>query len=213
MLERELQGAHRQLQWANLTIEKREAQIRLLEERLRQQRIFKCWTASETLNNLQLELLDEEPSATGEEVAAEAQREPITPTGARAQAASGPRTFAGESAAPGEGNPLPGSDLPHCGKETALIGYDQSEQLDVEPARYFVQVILREKRACQHCEQSTVTMAPLEERIVEKGLASDHVVIDMVVSKYCDHLPLYRQAAIWSAKRDWKLGERRWTAG
>jgi hypothetical protein len=75
-----------------------------------------------------------------------------------------------------------------------------------KPARYFVQVILREKRACQNCEQSTVTMAPLEERIVEKGLASDNVVIDVVVSKYCDHLPLYRQAAILEREAGLEIG-------
>jgi len=39
-----------------------------------------------------------------------------------------------------------------------------------------------------------LTAAPLAERIVEKGLASDAVVINTVVSKYCDHMPLYRQA-------------------
>ncbi|HUE01916.1 MAG TPA: IS66 family transposase [Bryobacteraceae bacterium] len=42
----------------------------------------------------------------------------------------------------------------------------------------------------------TVTSAPLPERIVEKGLASDRVVIQTVVSKYADHLPLYRQAVM-----------------
>jgi transposase len=40
-----------------------------------------------------------------------------------------------------------------------VIGYDESEQLDVEPARYFVRVTKREKRACRHC--SSVTAAPL----------------------------------------------------
>ena len=45
-----------------------------------------------------------------------------------------------------------------CGQETSIIGYDESEQLDVERARYFVQVIKREKRACRGCEHSTVTM-------------------------------------------------------
>ena len=93
-----------------------------------------------------------------------------------------------------------------CGKETSIIGYDESEQLDVEPARYFVQVIKREKRACRGCEQSTVTMAPLPPRIVEKGLASDNVVIDTVVSKYCDHLPLYRQAVILEREAGLEIG-------
>jgi len=63
--------------------------------------------------------------------------------------------------------------------------------LDHEPARWFVRVTKREKRACGKC--STVAMGELEPRIVEKGLASDQVVIDTVVAKYCDHLPLYRQ--------------------
>jgi transposase len=59
-----------------------------------------------------------------------------------------------------------------------VIGYEQSEQLDVEPAQYFVRILKREKRACKACEGRGVTCAPLPERIIEKGLASDRVVID-----------------------------------
>ena len=40
-----------------------------------------------------------------------------------------------------------------CGQAKAVIGYDVSEQLDVEPAQYFVLVTKREKRACKHCEE------------------------------------------------------------
>ena len=76
-----------------------------------------------------------------------------------------------------------------------MIGYEQSEQLDVEPARYFVVVTKREKRACKGCAEG-VSAAPLPERIIDKGLVSDRVVIDTMVSKYSDHLPLYRQSAI-----------------
>jgi len=201
ILELELQTANRELAWANLTIEKRDAQIRLLEERLRQRRIQVLGPHSETLSDLQLELLAEvEPSATGEEVEAEAQREPL------------PQKL------PRERQPHPGrrrlpENLPRevqvircadancatCGGETAVIGYDESERLDHEPARWFVRVVKREKRACAVCSKqgcSTVTMPDLAPRIVEKGLASDRVVIDTVVAKYCDHLPLYRQQAI-----------------
>ena len=71
-----------------------------------------------------------------------------------------------------------------------------SEQLDVEPARYFVRVTKREKRTCRRCVASTVTAAVLPDRIVEKGLASDRVVIQTIVAKYCDYLPLYRQATM-----------------
>src|SRR6202030_4786545 len=71
-----------------------------------------------------------------------------------------------------------------------------SEQLDVKPAEYFVVVTMREKRACKSCEEQGVECAPVPVRIIEKGLASDRVVIDTVVSKYADHVPLYRQSAI-----------------
>jgi transposase len=83
-----------------------------------------------------------------------------------------------------------------CGQQTTVIGYESSEQLDVEPAKYFVRVTKREKRACKACEEQGVQAAPLPARIIDKGLASDRVVIDTVVSKYADHLPLYRQSAI-----------------
>ena len=69
-------------------------------------------------------------------------------------------------------------------------------QLDVEPAQYFVVVTKREKRACHGCEAGGVVSAPIPPRIIEKGLASDRIVIDTVVNKYCDHLPLYRQSAM-----------------
>jgi transposase len=81
-------------------------------------------------------------------------------------------------------------------EETVVIGHEESSQLDVEPAKYFVLVSKREKRACKSCEERGVVSAPLPPRIIEKCLASDQIVIDTVVSKYCDHTPLYRQSAI-----------------
>jgi transposase len=77
---------------------------------------------------------------------------------------------------------------------TRVIGYDTSEVLDREPAKWFVRVTKREKRSCGKC--STIQMPPLVSRIVEKGLASDRVIIETVVAKYADHLPLYRQEAM-----------------
>jgi len=185
----------RQLHWAQL-------KIQALEEELRQRRIQQLGPHSETLSHLQLRLLaDEEPGTTCDEVAAEARREPLTRE---------------RKPHPGR-KPLP-EDLPRvthligcesttcttCGEPTALIGYDESEQLDVEPARYFVRVTKREKRACRHC--STVTAAPLAQRIVEKGLASDALVIHTVVAKYCDHLPLYRQAVMMEREAGVEVG-------
>ena len=70
-----------------------------------------------------------------------------------------------------------------CGKETVVIGYEESSQLDVEPAKYFVLVTKREKRACRSCEEPGVVSAPLPRRIIERCLASDRIVINTVVSK------------------------------
>jgi transposase len=68
--------------------------------------------------------------------------------------------------------------------------------LDVRPAEYFVTVIKREKRACAECPEQGVNTAPAPERIVAKSLLSDQVIIDLVVNKYCESLPLYRQQAV-----------------
>ncbi len=177
----------RELAWARLKIQS-------LTEQLRKERIEKYGPKSETLSDLQLKLLDEEPGVTREEVEAESRREPIPERSPRERKPH-----------PGR-NPLPDT-LPrieeviacpahctHCGGETKRIGYDESEVLDREPVKWFVRVTRREKRACETC--SSVAMPTLAPRIVEKGLASDRVVIDTVVAKYADHLPLYRQEAM-----------------
>jgi transposase len=57
-------------------------------------------------------------------------------------------------------------------------------------------VTKREKRACKACEEQGVQCAPLPARIIDKGLASDRVIIDTVVSKYADHVPLYAAPGI-----------------
>src|ERR1700730_17670376 len=162
----------RALQWAQLTIQKKDAEIQLLQEQLRKRRIGFLGPASETLSDLQLELLSEqEPSTTCEEVEAESQREPILTAPPR------------ERKPPPSRQPLPESlprveeviacegNCTHCGGETRVIGYDWSEVLDREPAKWFVRVTKREKRYCRKC--SAIQMPPLGSRIVEKGLASD----------------------------------------
>jgi transposase len=69
----------------------------------------------------------------------------------------------------------------------------QGLELDLQPAEYFVKVIKREKRACGECEEMGVSTAPAPAKIIEKGKASDRLVVDILVKKYSDHQPLYRQ--------------------
>ena len=66
----------------------------------------------------------------------------------------------------------------------------------MEPAKYFLLLTKREKRACRFCKEGGVASATLPARIIDKSLASDRVIIDTVVAKYSDHLPLYRQSAM-----------------
>jgi transposase len=188
----------RQLHWAYL-------KIQVLEERLRLHRIQKYGPGSEKLSDTQLDLLELEPGVSNLEVQAESAREPVPP-----RPATAPRNQ--RQRRPHPGRQELSAELPRvervigctaeqcpcakCGLPTSVIGYETSEQLDVEPAKYFVLVSKREKRACQHCEEGGVATAPVPARIIEKGLVSDRVVIDTVVAKYSDHLPLYRQSVI-----------------
>jgi transposase len=191
----------RELAWAHL-------KIQALTEELRQQRIQRLGPRSETLSDLQLELLaDEEPGTTRDEVEAEAGRERIVNMAPRERKPHpGRQRFPQNLPRVEEVIPCVEHRCKECGAETTVIGYDESEQLDVEPARYFVRVTKREKRACRCCQQGTVVMPPLEPRIVDKGLASDRVVIHTVVAKYCDHLPLYRQAAMLEREAGLAIG-------
>jgi transposase len=177
----------RDLHWAQLKIQS-------LEERWRQHLIQLYGPKSETLSNLQLDLLEQEPSVTRDEVEAEARRDPLPPKTTRERKPHPGRKPLPENLPRVENVVCADADCKTCGGATALIGYDESEVLDVEPAHWFVRVTKREKRACGKC--STLAMPELAPRIVEKGLASDAVVIQTVVAKYCDHLPLYRQQAI-----------------
>ena len=185
----------RELQYATL-------KIQVLEERLRKQRMDKYGPSSEKLSSLQLELLEGEPGVSSREVQAEAERDQNIDAKPRRKR----RPHPGRQELPAD---LPRVDriievnaeacrCKACGEATAVIGYDQSEQLDVEPARYFVLVTKREKRVCKKCEEGTVQTAPIAARIIDKSLVSDRIILDKVVSKYSDHLPLYRQSAILS---------------
>ena len=210
-LQSQLSAALQEVSWAKLKIQS-------LEEKLRQERIARFGPRSENLSDLQLLLLGEEPSVTLDEVSAEAGREPLPGT------VESPAPASKRARKPHPGRQQLPAHLPRkeeiipcppaacqcqsCGETTAVIGYDESERLDVEPARYYVQVTKREKRACRRCAERSVVAAPLPERIIEKGLVSDRVVVDTVVKKYCDHrVPrTWRQPCRRGAVREMRVG-------
>lgn len=86
---------------------------------------------------------------------------------------------------------------PCCGQERVKIGEEVSEKLDYEPASIFVRRIVRVKYACKPCE-GEVTVPPLPDQPIHKGMAGPGLLAHVLVSKYTDHLPLYRQQSILS---------------
>ena len=85
-----------------------------------------------------------------------------------------------------------------CGLDLVKIGEDISEQLDVEPAKFFVHRHIRPQYACRACE--TVSAAPIPPAVIDGGMAAVGLYVWVIVGKYLDHLPLYRLEQI--AARD-----------
>src|ERR1700688_1770793 len=77
------------------------------------------------------------------------------------------------------------------------IGEDRSERLDIVPAQFRVLVTIRPKYACRTCEDGVV-QASAPARLIEGGLPTEATIAQVLVSKYADHLPLYRQAQIYA---------------
>ena len=84
-----------------------------------------------------------------------------------------------------------------CGAQRHIIGEDTSERLDIIPAQFRIIVTRRPKYACRSCEAGIV-QAPAKPRLIEGGMPTEATVASVIVSKYADHLPLYRQAQIYS---------------
>ena len=84
---------------------------------------------------------------------------------------------------------------PCCRATMTVIGEDTSERLDVIPAQFRVIVTRRPKLACRACP-GTVVQAPAPARLIEGGIPTEAMVAHVLVARYADHLPLYRQAQI-----------------
>ena len=83
-----------------------------------------------------------------------------------------------------------------CGGALHAIGESVSEMLDWAPAQLRVVRISRPKYACRACNK--VVQAPAPERLIAGGLATSALLAQVLVSKYCDHTPLYRQSQIFA---------------
>jgi len=87
-------------------------------------------------------------------------------------------------------------DCAQCGKALVKIGDHVSEKLDVEPLKFFVRRDVHPQYACRACE--TVVAEPVAPSILDRGMAAPGLLAQVVIQKYTDHLPLYRQEAIFA---------------
>ena len=186
-----------------------EAIIQQLKEALRLERIKKYGSRSEKLSDLQLELLDFEPAVASDEIETEAASGPLPEDEQNASLAAQQQQK--------KRKPHPGrNELPAhlerieeivasaasqclcggCGAETRVIGYEETELLGMKPAVHFVRVIKREKRVCKSCAEHGVMTAPVPTRIAPKSIFADETIIEFIIRKYADSVPLYRQRAI-----------------
>jgi transposase len=81
---------------------------------------------------------------------------------------------------------------PHCGRTKCEIGCERSERFEYIPAKIIRHEIVRPKLACK-CGQGTVSVAAMPPSVVEQGQPAASLVAHVILSKYDDHIPLYRQ--------------------
>ncbi len=89
----------------------------------------------------------------------------------------------------------PGESCAGCGGSLKRLGEDVTEELDYIPGRFVVNRFVRPRLACSCCE--AIVQAPLPARPIERGRPGPGLLAHVLVSKYGDHLPLYRQSQIF----------------
>lgn len=173
----------------------RDSRIDKLTFEMAQLKRVKFGQKTEQLNAEQKALFDE---AVDADVAAlEDQLEALM---AAAKRPAEPRTTHKRTALPDsfprvERHHEPESTTCSCGCTLQRIGEDVSEKLDYTPGVFTVERHIRGKWACSHCR--TLVQAPVPAEIIDKGIPTSGLLAQVLVAKYADHLPLYRQAHIF----------------
>jgi transposase len=197
-----------QLQSKEQELKNKEVLIAKLEFENKYLKRLKFGASNEALplaiRDLFAETLDADLAAINQEAAQRQDQDPSTPsdvvTYTRKQ-----RTIAGRQPLPAHLPRIlhhhePGScTCGECGTDLVRIGEDITEQLDVKPAEFFVHRHIRGKYACRTCQ--TLETAPVPAQIIEGGMACPGLLTWLTVSKYADHLPLYRLEEIASRQQ------------
>jgi transposase len=173
----------------------RQAKIDKLTHELAALKRWKFGRSSELLNAGQVSLLDETIDA--DIAAIEQELENLAP---QPKTETTPRQQPKRAALPAG---LPRVDIHHepdsttcgCGCRLKRIGEDVAEKLNYTPGVFTVEQHIRGKWACANCE--TLIQAPVPAQIIDKGIPTAGLLAQVLVAKYSDHLPLYRQEHIF----------------
>lgn len=181
------------LEQAEQEIHAQALKIQALTMELAHLRRIRFGKKNESLSPKQLSLFEE--SVLADIAAVDAEIEQIDTT-AKTTVAQSPRARAGRQPLPDH---LPRIEHRHepescqcgqCGSNLVKIGEDVTEQLDVEPAKFFVHRHIRPQYACKSCE--TITAEPVPPAVIDGGMAAPGLLAWVVSNKYLNHLPLYR---------------------
>jgi len=175
------------------------AQLRgrdFLIEKLRHQlagmRRHRFGSSSEALDQLELTLEEEEIAQAAETTVEDVTEAPVS-DGAKRK----PKRKPLPSHLPRNETVLsPGDACSDCGGRLKHLGEDVTEELEYVPGRFVVNRIVRPRMACSCCE--TFLQAPLPSRPIERGRPGPGLLAHVLVSKFADHLPLYRQSQIYA---------------
>ena len=176
-------------------IQYRQAKIDKLTHELATLKRWKFGRSREQLGGIQTSWLDETLEA--DIAAIELELKELAPV-AKTEAA--PRQQPKRAALPAglprvEIHHEPDSTTCECGCQLKRIGQDVSEKLDYTPGVFTVEEHIRGKWVCQDCE--TLVQAPVPAQIIDKGIPTAGLLAQVLVAKFSDHLPLYRQERIF----------------
>jgi transposase len=167
--------------------------------------------SSEGLNPAQLELLMTQPAAATVVETPVAPSVPELPV-ARSRKERAPRLPDNLPVVEEVIEPEPVKAQPEAWR---CIGQEVSEQLDYEPARFLRRRTIRKKYVHRTDPDAAPVIAPLPERLLDRSLPAPGLIAAILVGKYCDHLPLYRQEQIFSQRHQVQLPRQtlaRWVA-
>src|SRR5277367_5888459 len=158
--------------------------------------ILKRWKfdrRSEQMDVMQRSLLDESIDADIEAISLELEalsEKPASPPKQQPRRVALPATFARR-----EIHHEPENTHCSCGCGLERIGEDVSEKLDYTPGVFEVERHIRGKWVCRRCER--LIQAPVPPHVIDKGIPAAGLLAQVLIAKYLDHLPLYRQEAIF----------------